>query len=173
MQISVGSSCPDYTDAFIVVSENESVLCVERLRAVSDVVLEGRMSHRHTILTPLHSFPIDGLHRFHRVTSQVPSKKKSTRLGSSQLYVLYHKLHASKMIKKIKIICILIICYRFLCLDNGSSMQKHLIHVHCTSILCQVQQSMCTPDPVLLIYVFLLPNCYLKVINMKLYRMSL
>lgn len=111
VQISVGSSCPDYTDAFIVVSENESVLCVERLRAVSDVVLEGRMSHRHTILTPLHSFPIDGLHRFHRVTCQVPSKKIirfTLILGSSQLYALYHKLHASKMIKNIKIICILI-----------------------------------------------------------------
>lgn len=127
LQISVGSRCPDYTDAFIVVSGNASVLCVEWLRAVSDVVLEGWMSHRHTNLTPLQSFLIDGLHWFHRVTSQVPLKKtkqnsmrfKST-LHSSQLCLQHHEIACMQD-------------YRHYILVPH--IQKHLA-IHCTCILC-------------------------------------
>lgn len=66
-----------------------SVFDVEGLPVVAHVVSERWVAHRHTLLTPLQSWSIDGFHRVYGPARQVSvekTKKKSSGFpGTSQI----------------------------------------------------------------------------------------
>lgn len=55
------------------------MLYVQWFGAVSDIVFQSRVSYTHSLLTPLQPCLVDGPHRLHRVTCQIPAMHRKSQ----------------------------------------------------------------------------------------------